>query len=59
MEHPSEPEYTLLECECGEQIVLLGPRDEWCSRRAVLKCRKCERKLTLDDCPDEDLLAVS
>jgi hypothetical protein len=28
-------------------------------RQAVLKCGKCELKLTLDDSPDEDLLAVS
>ncbi len=36
-----------MECECGEITVILGPEDDWRSRRPVFRC-ECGRKLTLD-----------
>lgn len=59
MEHCSEPERTILECECGEYTILLGSEDDWRSRRAVVECEGCGRKITVDDRPDEKFLAVS
>ena len=60
MEHRSEPGYhnSILECECGESIVLVGAEDDWRSRRAVFKCG-CGRKLTLDDRADQEALAAT
>ena len=39
-------ERIILECGCGERLVLLGFEEDWRSRRAVFKC-ECEEKLTL------------
>jgi hypothetical protein len=58
MEHRSEPERTILTCECEEQIILLGPKDEWSSRRAVFRCN-CGRELTLDYPATKEALAMS
>ena len=52
MRRPSE-ERVVLECEgCGEKTVLLGPEEDWRSRRAVFRCG-CGRRLILEDRADE------
>ena len=65
MRRPWEPERfvdcserIVLECGCGERMVLLGFEEDWRSRRAIFKC-ECGQKLTLDDRVDEGALAVS
>ena len=40
-------ERIILECKCGERLVLLGREDDWYSEgRAVFEC-ECGNKLTL------------
>ena len=57
MEYCSEPGRIVLECECGERLILLGTEDDWRSRRAIFKC-ECGRKLILDDHIDEEALVA-
>ena len=50
---------SVLTCkECEEKVILLGPEEEWRSRRAVFVCEG-GHKLTLDGIPDEEALAAS
>ena len=51
-------EQIVLECKCGERMVLIGPEDDWRSRRAIFKC-ECGQNLTLDHRVDEEALAAS
>jgi len=52
-------EQIVLTCEeCQEKLVLLGPEEDWRSRRAVFQC-ECGQKLTLDDRVDKEVLAAS
>jgi hypothetical protein len=52
-------EQIVLTCkECGEKLILLGPKEEWYSRRAIF-IGGCGHKLTLDSYPDEEALAAS
>lgn len=51
-------EEMVLECSCGEQIILLGTEDDWRSRRAIFKCT-CGQRITLDDHVDEEALVAS
>jgi hypothetical protein len=48
----------VLECKCGEKLVLLGSEDDWRSRHAIFKC-ECGQNLTLDHRVDEEALAAS
>jgi hypothetical protein len=48
------PESTVLDCRCGEQLVLFGSEDDWNSRNAIFVCQQCEEKLTLDERIDEE-----
>ena len=65
MEHGSEPEHfvlcserIILECKCGEMLVLLGREDDWYSEeRTVFRC-ECGEKLSLADRLDEEALGV-
>jgi hypothetical protein len=51
-------ERMVLECECGERLVLLGLEDDWYSElRTVFDC-ECGEKLTLADRLDEEGLVV-
>ncbi len=51
-------ERIVLVCEaCGERLILLGPKDDWRSRRAVFRC-ECGQKITLDDRANEEALAA-
>ena len=51
-------ERIVLECRCGELIVLLGREDDWHSEgRTVFEC-ECGAKLTLADRLDEEALGV-
>ena len=52
------PENTVLDCRCGEQLVLFGSEDDWYSRNAIFVCPRCEEKLTLDGCIDEEALKI-
>jgi hypothetical protein len=52
-------EQIVLRCErCGENTVLLGPEEDWRSRRPVFRC-ECGQRLTLDGRADEEVLAAS
>ena len=43
----------VLTCEeCAEKLIILGPEEDWRSRRAVFVCEE-GHKLTLDGCADE------
>ena len=48
-------EYVILECECGERMVILGGEEDWRSRNAIFKCG-CGDKLTFADSLDEEVL---
>jgi hypothetical protein len=49
----------VLTCEeCAEKLIILGPEEDWRSRRAVFVCEE-GHKLTLDGCADEEVLAAS
>jgi hypothetical protein len=58
VERCSGSKHIILECECGERLVLFGFEDDWRSRRAIFKC-ECGQKLTLDDRSEKETLAVS
>ncbi|MDP8925956.1 MAG: hypothetical protein M3M97_03385 [Actinomycetota bacterium] len=52
-------EQIVLTCEeCHKKLVLLGPEEDWRSRRAVFQC-ECGQKLTLDGRADKEVLAAS
>jgi hypothetical protein len=36
----------ILECNCGERLILLGHEDDWRSERTVFRC-ECGQSLTL------------
>ena len=42
----------LLECRCGERIVLLGLEEDWRSERTIFDCN-CGARLTLADRVEE------
>jgi hypothetical protein len=49
----------VLTCEeCEERLIILGPEEDWRSRRAVFVCEK-GHKLTLDGRPEAEVLAAS
>ena len=48
-------EHIILECECGERMVILGGEEDWRSRNAIFKCG-CGDKLTLADRLNEEVL---
>jgi len=52
-----ESERIILECNCGEKLVILGCEDDWLSRGVVFKC-ECGNKLTLDDHAGKETLAA-
>jgi DNA-directed RNA polymerase subunit RPC12/RpoP len=40
----------VLECSCGERVLLLGRESDWSSEgRTVFECGGCGRELTLED----------
>jgi DNA-directed RNA polymerase subunit RPC12/RpoP len=40
----------VLECRCGERVLLLGRESDWSSEgRTVFECGGCGRELTLED----------
>lgn len=52
-------EQIILICDkCREKLALLGPEEEWRSRRAVFQC-ECGQRLTLDGQADEEVPAAS
>jgi hypothetical protein len=55
----SSPEQIVLMCEeCGEKLIILGPKEDWPSRCAIFVC-ECRHKLTLDGHADEEIFAAS
>jgi hypothetical protein len=51
-------ERMVLECECGERLVLLGLEDDWYSElRTVFEC-ECGENLTLADRLEEEGLTL-
>ena len=54
MRHHSESsEHTILECKCGEEMVLPGLEEDWYSRRPVFRCA-CGERLIFTDRGDEE-----
>ena len=59
MQRFPEQQQSVLTCEeCKEKVVLLGPEEDWRSRRAVFVCEG-GHKLTLDGRTEEEVLAAS
>ena len=59
MQRFPEQQQSVLTCaECGEKVILLGPEEDWRSRRAVFVCHE-GHKLTLDGRTEEEVLAAS
>ena len=55
----SPEQQIVLTCEeCAEKLIILGPEEDWRSRRAVFVCEE-GHKLTLDGYADEEVLAAS
>ncbi|MDP9425278.1 MAG: hypothetical protein M3P37_04390 [Actinomycetota bacterium] len=50
-------ERIVLECDCGEKIVLLGMEDDWDARDDDFGC-ECGRKVTLADRADDGVASV-
>ena len=50
-------ERIVLECDCGERIVLLGMQEDWSSREDDFEC-ECGRKVTLADRTDDEVASV-
>ena len=50
-------ERIVLECDCGERIVLLGMEEDWSSREDDFEC-ECGRKVTLADRTDDEVASV-
>ena len=47
----------ILECSCGERLILLGPEEDWRSeQRTEFEC-SCGKGLNLSDRLNEDVLA--
>ena len=59
MEYSTEEQMVLTCKECGEQLMLFGPVEDWRSRDAVLLC-KSAHQITLDDYDArEEVIATS
>jgi hypothetical protein len=50
-------ERIVLECKCGESLVLLGLEEDWQSEQIVFDC-ECGESLTLANRPAEEALAI-
>ena len=50
-------ERIVLECDCGEKIVLLGMEDDWSSREEDFEC-ECGRRVSLTDRADDEVASV-
>lgn len=50
-------ERIVLECDCGEKVILLGIEDDWVSRQDDLAC-ECGRSVTLSDRADDEVASV-
>ena len=50
-------ERIVLECDCGERIVLLGMEDDWSSREDDFEC-ECGRRVNLTDRADDEVASV-
>lgn len=50
-------ESIVLDCQCGEKVILLGKEDDWDSREAIFRCY-CGENLTLDDRIDLEALNI-
>ena len=50
-------ESIVLNCRCGEELILLGRADDWRSRNAIFRCC-CGENLTLEERTDEEALRI-
>jgi len=48
-------ESIVLNCRCGEKLILFGKEDDWRSRNAIFRCC-CGENLTLEERTDEEAL---
>ena len=58
MQRSSAKQIVLMCEECGEKLIILGPEEDWRSRRAVFVCEE-GHKLTFDGRTEEEVLAAS
>ena len=50
-------ERIILECNCGERLILLGLEEDWQSERTDFGC-ECGEKLTFADRANEEAFAI-
>jgi len=50
-------ESVVLDCRCGEKLILLGRETVWRLRNAIFRCC-CEENLTLDERTDEEAIRI-
>jgi hypothetical protein len=50
-------ESIVLDCLCGEKLILLGEEGDWRSRNAIFRYH-CGEKLTLEDRIGEEVLKI-
>ena len=50
-------ERIVLECKCGERLILFGLEEDWRSERTTFEC-ECGESLTLANRPAEEALAI-
>ena len=50
-------ERIVLECDCGEKVVLLGMEDDWDAHDDAFDC-ECGRKVTLADRADDEVASL-
>jgi hypothetical protein len=58
MQHypPVEAEDFILDCDCGEKMVIFGQVEEWLPRHPIFRCN-CGEKLTFSDDAKEECYA--
>ena len=50
-------ERIVLDCRCGQKLILLGKEDDWEARDAIFRCY-CGENLTLNDRLDLEALRI-
>ncbi len=58
MQRSSSEQIVLMCEECGEKLIILGPEEDWRSRRTIFVC-ECRHKVALDSRAEEEVLAAS
>lgn len=57
---PRSTEQIVLTCkECGEDLVIFGPVEDWRSRGAVLLCGSAHKTILAEDYNEEEVLSTA